>query len=257
MQDWSLNVIHYPVSARTEFFTYSKVFFQTRHLRSIYCFILYYNRKEALFEEPLEKVWEKGGSGLVFYTDAAHWARREVGGGEWDVGEGIGMGNSGDLDELHADDWDVDTRAYYERSGPTHTPSPHSTAGGAGSSAPALFGRAPGHCAPGERDLGDLLEMRASDRLETLGGDDTTSSAFSHDLHSANAKPADDLEQRDSDEQQTLTATRKQYPQRQRERLNRKRVHSTQFGEFERHTRVHLQTFTHSFFRALRFHSYR
>lgn len=182
----------------------------------------------------------------MFYTDAAHWARREVGGGEWDVGEGIGMGNSGDLDELHADDWDVDTRAYYERSGPTHTPSPHSTAGGGGS-APALFGRAPGHCAPGERDLGDLLEMRASDRLETLGGDDTTSSALSHG-HSANAKPANDLEQRDSDEQQTRTATRIQYPQRKGERLNRKRVHSTQFGEFERHTRVHQQAFAHCFY---------
>ena len=35
--------------------------------------------KERLFEEPLEVVWEKGGSGLVFYTDAQHWKEQEGG----------------------------------------------------------------------------------------------------------------------------------------------------------------------------------
>ena len=38
--------------------------------------------KERLFEEDLEVVWEKGGSGLVFYTDASHWDQQD--GGVWD-----------------------------------------------------------------------------------------------------------------------------------------------------------------------------
>lgn len=35
--------------------------------------------KERLFEEEMEVVWEKGGSGLVFYTDASHWDQQEGG----------------------------------------------------------------------------------------------------------------------------------------------------------------------------------
>ncbi len=35
--------------------------------------------KERLFEEELEVVWEKGGSGLVFYTDSAYWQEKEGG----------------------------------------------------------------------------------------------------------------------------------------------------------------------------------
>ena len=35
--------------------------------------------KERLFEEDLEVVWEKGGSGLVFYTDASHWDQQDGG----------------------------------------------------------------------------------------------------------------------------------------------------------------------------------
>ncbi len=35
--------------------------------------------KERLFEEPLEIQWEKGGSGLVFYTDAQFWDEKEGG----------------------------------------------------------------------------------------------------------------------------------------------------------------------------------
>ena len=33
--------------------------------------------KERLFEEDIELKWEKGGSGLVFYTDAAFWKEQE------------------------------------------------------------------------------------------------------------------------------------------------------------------------------------
>ena len=36
--------------------------------------------RERVFEEELEVVWEKGGSGLVFYTDAAHWRSLEEAG---------------------------------------------------------------------------------------------------------------------------------------------------------------------------------
>ena len=51
--------------------------------------------KERLFEEELEVVWEKGGSGLVFYTDAYYWDSL-----------------AGDFDERTADDWDVDMSGY-------------------------------------------------------------------------------------------------------------------------------------------------
>ncbi|XP_076369388.1 G patch domain-containing protein 3-like [Tachypleus tridentatus] len=53
--------------------------------------------RERLFEEEIELKWEKGGSGLVFYTDAQYWDARE-----------------GDFDEKTADDWDVDMAGYYE-----------------------------------------------------------------------------------------------------------------------------------------------
>lgn len=35
--------------------------------------------KERLFEEKIELKWEKGGSGLVFYTDAQYWQEEEGG----------------------------------------------------------------------------------------------------------------------------------------------------------------------------------
>ncbi len=35
--------------------------------------------KERLFEEEIELKWEKGGSGLVFYTDAQFWQEEEGG----------------------------------------------------------------------------------------------------------------------------------------------------------------------------------
>lgn len=53
--------------------------------------------KERLYEEKIELKWEKGGSGLVFYTDAQLWQEQE-----------------GDFDEQTADDWDVDMSEYYE-----------------------------------------------------------------------------------------------------------------------------------------------
>ncbi|XP_069893640.1 G patch domain-containing protein 3 [Dipodomys merriami] len=55
---------------------------------------------ERLFEEEIELKWEKGGSGLVFYTDAQFWQEEE-----------------GDFDEQTADDWDVDMSIYYDRDG--------------------------------------------------------------------------------------------------------------------------------------------
>ncbi|XP_020838887.1 G patch domain-containing protein 3 [Phascolarctos cinereus] len=55
---------------------------------------------ERLFEEEIELKWEKGGSGLVFYTDAQYWQEEE-----------------GDFDEQTADDWDVDMSIYYEEDG--------------------------------------------------------------------------------------------------------------------------------------------
>lgn len=53
---------------------------------------------ERLFEEEIELKWEKGGSGLVFYTDAQFWQEEE-----------------GDFDEQTADDWDVDMSVYYDQ----------------------------------------------------------------------------------------------------------------------------------------------
>lgn len=53
--------------------------------------------KERLYEEKIELKWEKGGSGLVFYTDAQYWKQLE-----------------GDFDEQTTDDWDVDMSEYQE-----------------------------------------------------------------------------------------------------------------------------------------------
>ncbi|KAK8733040.1 hypothetical protein OTU49_006729, partial [Cherax quadricarinatus] len=53
--------------------------------------------KERLFEKEIELVWEKGGPGLVFYTDAQYWREQE-----------------GDFDEQTTDEWDVDMSVYYE-----------------------------------------------------------------------------------------------------------------------------------------------
>ncbi|XP_060064914.1 G patch domain-containing protein 3-like [Ylistrum balloti] len=52
---------------------------------------------ERLYEEEIELKWEKGGSGLVFYTDAQYWKQQE-----------------GDFDEQTTDDLDVDMSVYYE-----------------------------------------------------------------------------------------------------------------------------------------------
>ena len=41
--------------------------------------------------------WEKGGPGIVWYTDASFWKEKE-----------------GDFDEQTSDDWDVDTHIYYD-----------------------------------------------------------------------------------------------------------------------------------------------
>ncbi|NXE15428.1 GPTC3 protein, partial [Lophotis ruficrista] len=56
--------------------------------------------EERLFEEEIELKWEKGGSGLVFYTDAQYWQEQ-----------------NGDFDEQTADDWDVDMSVYYNKDG--------------------------------------------------------------------------------------------------------------------------------------------
>ncbi len=53
--------------------------------------------KERLYEEEMEVTWDKGSSGLVFYTDAQVWKEME-----------------GDFDQQTTDDWDVDMSAYYE-----------------------------------------------------------------------------------------------------------------------------------------------
>ena len=55
--------------------------------------------KERLFEEEMEVTWEKGGSGLVFYTDAQYWHMQK------------------EDDERNVDDWDVDTSIYYDETG--------------------------------------------------------------------------------------------------------------------------------------------
>ena len=51
--------------------------------------------KDRLFEENMEVTWDKGSSGLVFYTDAQYWKEVE---GQWEADD--------------VDDWDVDTSEY-------------------------------------------------------------------------------------------------------------------------------------------------
>jgi len=51
--------------------------------------------KDRLFEDKMEVTWEKGGSGLVFYTDAQFWKEAEA-----------------QEEAEDADDWDVDTSEY-------------------------------------------------------------------------------------------------------------------------------------------------
>ncbi|CAG2109051.1 unnamed protein product [Medioppia subpectinata] len=52
---------------------------------------------ERLFEEEIELKWEKGGSGLVFYTDAQFWDMKD---------------NYEDFNEKTPDDWDLDLSVY-------------------------------------------------------------------------------------------------------------------------------------------------
>ncbi|CAG2177407.1 unnamed protein product, partial [Oppiella nova] len=52
---------------------------------------------ERLFEEEIEVKWEKGGSGLVFYTDAQFWDIKD---------------NYEDFNEKTPDDWDLDLSVY-------------------------------------------------------------------------------------------------------------------------------------------------
>jgi len=51
--------------------------------------------KERLFEEKMEVTWDKGSSGLVFYTDAQFWHAQQA------------------SEDRNTDDWDVDTSIYY------------------------------------------------------------------------------------------------------------------------------------------------
>lgn len=53
--------------------------------------------KPRLYEDNMEVVWEKGGSGLVYYTDDIIWK---------------GLEGKFDFDEDTADDWDFDTEIY-------------------------------------------------------------------------------------------------------------------------------------------------
>ena len=53
--------------------------------------------KERLYEEEIELVWEKGGPGIVWYTDAQFW----------DV-------QRGGFDEKTSDNLDIDMQGYFE-----------------------------------------------------------------------------------------------------------------------------------------------
>ncbi|VDO30626.1 unnamed protein product [Haemonchus placei] len=55
--------------------------------------------KPRKYEEEMEVTWEKGGPGLVWFTDKNYWDEREKG---------------TDCDWAWADDWDVDYSVYYE-----------------------------------------------------------------------------------------------------------------------------------------------
>ncbi|VDM49790.1 unnamed protein product [Toxocara canis] len=56
--------------------------------------------KPKKYEEEIEVTWEKGGPGLVWYTDTFYWNQIEQG---------------DDCDWKWADDWDVDYSIYYDR----------------------------------------------------------------------------------------------------------------------------------------------
>uniref|UniRef100_A0A915ARD0 G-patch domain-containing protein n=1 Tax=Parascaris univalens TaxID=6257 RepID=A0A915ARD0_PARUN len=56
--------------------------------------------KAKKYEEEIEVTWEKGGPGLVWYTDTFYWNQIEQG---------------DDCDWKWADDWDVDYAVYYDR----------------------------------------------------------------------------------------------------------------------------------------------
>merc|ERR1712227_680536 len=59
--------------------------------------------KERAFESEVELTWEKGGSGLVFYTDQAYWKNRN---------------SDGDIfDEEGFIQWDQDNSAFYDPDG--------------------------------------------------------------------------------------------------------------------------------------------
>ena len=45
----------------------------------IFFFYLQERTAERLFEEEMEVVWDKGSSGLVFYTDANYWDQQDGG----------------------------------------------------------------------------------------------------------------------------------------------------------------------------------
>ncbi|KAI1291983.1 G patch domain-containing protein 3 [Halotydeus destructor] len=55
--------------------------------------------KQRLYEKELEVTWDKGSSGLVFYTDAQYWDEVD-----------------GDFDEKTTDDWDIDPQ-YADKDG--------------------------------------------------------------------------------------------------------------------------------------------
>ena len=53
-----------------------------------------------MFEEPQEVTWDKGSSGLVFYTDAQYWSSLKTD------------------EERNCDDWDIDMSVYYKDNHP-------------------------------------------------------------------------------------------------------------------------------------------
>ncbi|XP_063680684.1 G patch domain-containing protein 3-like [Bolinopsis microptera] len=66
--------------------------------------------KERMYEEDMEIVWDKGSSGLVFYTDSNYWADLEgkdtdgLWADEWDVDMGVYEGHRGDKDARDSQD---------------------------------------------------------------------------------------------------------------------------------------------------------
>lgn len=56
---------------------------------------------ERLFEEEIELQWEKGGSGLVFYTDAQFWQEEEGGNAGTQARAGVIPGAFGQGSPFH------------------------------------------------------------------------------------------------------------------------------------------------------------